>query len=168
MVDAYDYEGLPHPQIRQLVDRLERGETGHNIDSAVIAALKAGGSGALSPNTDIFHAIKLIPEQWWWHVSHLGAEIIPTTPAPGLESVLSNATRHGPDGRPIRYNAMAHYDRQALPRAVCAAMLKAVYDLPAAFAVRASTSSHESDEVIEARQKRVAEWRQRGHAEASL
>jgi hypothetical protein len=59
---------------------------------------------------------------------------------------------------------MAHYDRAQLPRAVCAAMLKATYDLPPAYAVQASTSSAEKEEVIRARQERIDQWRKTGGA----
>lgn len=156
----YDFLDLPHPEVRRLISRLARGGHGYDIDSAVIRALKAGASGALSPSSNLSHALMLIPENWWWHIGHLQAEIIPTGPADGLP--WSNAARHYPNGKPVRYSSPAHYDRAQLPRAVCAAMVRAAYDIPDGYAVQASTFSKESEEVIKARQERIDQWRSVG------
>jgi len=159
----YDYDGLPHPEIRQLVSRLEESSIGSSdLDDAVMRSLRAGEHRGeeFQPTRNIDDAIFLIPTNWWWNVTHLGAEVIPTVPAPGAEAVMTNAGKYDERGRPIRYSSMSHYDRAHLPCAVCAAMLKAVYNLPMAYGVQATATEQEPDEVIKARQERIAAWRE--------
>lgn len=150
----YDYDGLPHPEIRQLINRLELSEFG--LDAEVMKALKWNETD-IHPTTSLPDALSLIPVTWWWHISHLQAVVIPTSDVKGMP--FSNASRHDKKGRPITYRSDAHYDRSKLPAAICAAMLKAVYNLPAAFAVRATATEDEPEDVIRTRQARVAAWR---------
>ena len=150
----YDYHELPHPEIRQLIDRLHHGEA--DLDAEVMKALNWNETSIL-PTIELKDALSLIPETWWWHISHLEACVIPTTPPEGLP--FSTAKWRNKKGRPITYRSDAHYDRTRLPSAICVAMLMAVYNIPAAMAVQATATDEEPQEVIEGRQARIAAWR---------
>jgi len=141
--------GLPHMEVRLfLVEKLrsERATPGPALDRAVCRLLKVKPVRPVS--TDLAAAISLIPEGWWWHISHLEAQVIPTRPAPGMEGLVSNGASYDGYGRPVTYRAMCH-DREDLPLSVCTAMIMAAYDLPAAFVVQASARRNAENDTKE-------------------
>lgn len=73
--------------------------------------------------TSSFDAMALIVPGWWWHVSHLGASVIPNRPDPQIP--MSNAIDYTRQGRPIEYHSQLWGDERAkIPRAIAAAALK--------------------------------------------
>ena len=95
---------------------------------------------AIVPCTrDLQAAVSLIPDGWWWHLSHLEANVTPTKDVPGAP--ISNSTLYDWYGRPVGFRAMC-FDRDGLPAALCEALLKARYDLPEGFVVEASKLAH--------------------------
>lgn len=68
-------------------------------------------------------AITLIPHGWWWHISHLEAQVCPSHPLPDIP--IDNAIDYYPTGRPIQYSCSLFGNRNALAVAVCKAMLLA-------------------------------------------
>ena len=68
-------------------------------------------------------AVGLIPPGWWWHMSHLEVEVIPTTPVPGIPA--SDGQDYHFNGRPLGYSCSVWGSREALPAATCVAVLLA-------------------------------------------
>ncbi len=132
---------LPFMDVRKFIaEKLRSEQPSHELDLEVLKFLSQDVREPILPVTsDLDAAILLIPRDWWWHLSHLEAKIIPTTPLKGAP--VSNSQLYDWYGKPVGYSAMCH-ERQQLPAAVCEAMLKAYYDLPAAFVVEASAKAH--------------------------
>lgn len=139
-----EYNGLPHPEIRQLVSDIEDREVGPQIDKRIMEALNRHDPFVICPTISLSDALSLVPEKWWWYISHLEACITPTVNAPGFEGLMSNAGAYDKRGKVISYRS-SHYDRSALPSAICAAMLKAVYNLPTAYGVQAYATDKDEE-----------------------
>lgn len=130
--------GLPHMEVRLfLVEKLrgDKAAPGPALDRAICRLMKVKPVRPVS--TDLAAAISLIPDGWWWHLSHIEATVTPTCPAPGMEGLVSNGASYDGYGRAVSYSSLLP-DRAALPLAVCTAVIMAAYDLPAAFVVQAS------------------------------
>jgi hypothetical protein len=83
----------------------------------------------LSFTSDLGAAISLIPDGWWWHLSHLEAKVTPTSPVKGAEKMLSNGHRYDDRGRPIGYDVQMYGERDRIPLALCGAIVLAVASL---------------------------------------
>lgn len=142
MIEKYDISHLPYPEIRRLVSDIEGNKIGSDVDKRVLTALKHSEI-YIHPTTSLADAIGLIPKDWWWSISHLEACITPTVYAPGFEGVMHNSMYYDKKGRPISHRASVNWDRSNLPAAICAAMLKAVYNLPTAYFVDACATDEE-------------------------
>lgn len=127
---------LPHFAVRSF---LAAREPGPDFDRqfAVFAGLPTGPSYSTDLN-EIIAALNA--KGWWWHLSHMDASVIPTTPVEGSDGMLSNGTSYDREGRPISYHS--HFARDAPALSLCTAWLKAVYDLPDAFYVQASAKEN--------------------------
>lgn len=144
MAETHEYKwapDLPFMDVRVFIaEKLRQEPPSHDLDKEVLKFLGADQREPILPVTsDLDAALLLIPRNWWWHLSHLEAKIIPTTPVKGAP--IDNANLYDFYGRPVGYTAMCH-SRQDLPVALCEALLKARYDLPTAFVVEASAKAH--------------------------
>jgi hypothetical protein len=141
MTDKHEFqwaENLPHMGVRRFIaERLRSELPSLELDEIVCRYLNIDRVVPCTSNLQA--AISLIPRDWWWHLSHLEAKVIPTTPVNGAP--VSNAQLYDFYGKPIGFAAMTH-ERSTLAVAVCEALLKAYYDLPSAFVVEASASAH--------------------------
>jgi hypothetical protein len=126
---------LPHPEMRQLVSDIELGETGPKIDERILKALKREKLN-IFPTTSLTDALSLIPENWFWHLSHLEVVISPTEDSAGFMSRLYN-TKH------FSYRSYVLSNRSFLPSAICSTMVRAVYNLPTAYAVDAYMTAND-------------------------
>lgn len=125
---------LPHMEVRRFIaEILRKKEPSKNIDIIVCNFLDMVSDVPCTQYLDA--AIGLIPDGWWWHMSHLEVVVIPTYDVPN--SPVSNSKLYDFFGKPVGYSAMC-WDRKELPVALCEALLKARYDLPTAFYVEAS------------------------------
>lgn len=124
---------LPFMEVRHfIVERLRKTPPSPELSGVVCKFLEVPPT-ACTENLD--SAISIIPKGWWWHLSHLEASVTPTVAVPGAPA--SNGTMYDFYGRPVHFHAMC-FERRDLPVALCEALLKARYDLPAALIVSAS------------------------------
>lgn len=134
---------LPHMNVRRFIaERLRKEPPSHDLDRIACEFLGLDLSKLESVpavTRDLDAAVAAIPDGWWWHLSHLEAQVTPTVNVPGAP--VSNGTMYDFYGRPVGYSAMC-WGRGELPAALCEALLKARYDLPAAFVVEASAKAH--------------------------
>jgi hypothetical protein len=72
---------------------------------------------------DIDAAMRLVPPGWWFHFSHIKADVVPTTQIPGIP--MSDSSDHGLDGRPVRYCSMTFGDRGMMALGICGAVVLA-------------------------------------------
>lgn len=140
MTDKHKFKwgkNLPYMPVRRFIaERLRAEKPSVELDRIACRFLKIE---ARPITKDLDVAISAIPDGWWWHLSHLEAEVVPTRGVPGIP--VSNGTLYDFYGKPVGFTAMC-LDREDLPRAMCEALLKARYDLPTAFVVEASMSEH--------------------------
>ena len=73
--------------------------------------------------SDLNAAISLIPAGWWWHISHLEVEVIPNRPDADIP--ISNAHDYHFTGKPIGYGCHLWGVRDAIPSAICSAVILA-------------------------------------------
>lgn len=140
MKASHEYQwapNLPYIDVRRFIaERLRHEPPSHELDIEVCKFLDK----PIVPCTqNLEAAIALIPKCWWWHLSHLEAQVIPTVPVEGAP--ISNGQLYDFYGRPVGFTAMCH-ERSELAVALCEALLKARYDLPTAFVVQASASAY--------------------------
>lgn len=111
-------------RLNNAIALLESGlQTKRAMNNAVGAAI--GAVAVKQWATDLGAAVDLIPSGWWWHISHLEAQVLPTVPGDGrLAGVISNGRFYEKSGRPTAFTSLS-FERENLPRAVCCAYLKA-------------------------------------------
>jgi hypothetical protein len=68
-------------------------------------------------------AMRLVPPGWWWHVTHLEVEVLPTSPWP--DAPISDALDYHFNGRPLGYGCSYFGARDKIALAVCIAALRA-------------------------------------------
>lgn len=109
-----------------LVEDLKRSPTASEaLDLRVESFLNDGHAAVpgapYTSSTDA--AMLLVPVGWWWHLSHLEARVIPTSPWPGMP--VSDSMDYHFDGRPLAYACMYFGVRERMAIAVCIAALRA-------------------------------------------
>jgi|ERR1051326_1808214 hypothetical protein len=114
-----------------VIERLERGTGSDEIlDRAIYEVVttdlnvldRLRFNHARRAYTSSLDAFILIPPGWWWHISHLGAHIIPNSRDQQIP--ISNAIDYGRRGQPVEYSSRLWGDeREKIPRAVAAAAL---------------------------------------------
>ena len=141
MVDKIVWnEDLPHLEVRKFIaERLRQEPPSLELSTIVCQFLGVPEQDHDHVTGSLMSAISLIPEGWWFHLSHLEAKVIPTHDIEGAP--VSNSNMYDFFGKPVGYSAIS-WDRSQLPVALCEALLKARYDLPTAFAVEASAKAH--------------------------
>ena len=68
-------------------------------------------------------AMLLVPPGWWWHISHLEAEVIPTHPLPDFP--VSNSADYRFGGRPVSYGCTLWGDRSLIAHSIATAAMLA-------------------------------------------
>lgn len=122
---------LPHYAIRVWLSHAKPGAA-FDAEFAQQVGLPIGPAYS----TDLNVIAKALNEKsCWWHLSHLEANVISTEPVKGAEGYLSNSARHDSRGAPVTYTQLA-YDGAAF--ALCVAWIKAIFDLPDGYYVKAS------------------------------
>lgn len=117
---------LPHYEVRRF---LATSEPGAEFDTKFekLVGLEFRLKSYSTSIDDI--VTTLMKNGHWWHLSHLEATVI-LTKASG-SGPWTNATRHDSDGIPYRYSQI--HDGKNIAYSLCAAWIKAVYDLPTAY-----------------------------------
>jgi hypothetical protein len=126
MYSALPEDAKPYDDLADEISLLPR--PNRNLDYKIHVLLVDDISGNIPQYTsELSAAVALIPHGWWWHLSHLEASVYPNRAEPGLP--LSNAIDYNLNDRPISYSYSLRDDRDALPSALCIAMLLAKWAL---------------------------------------
>lgn len=123
---------LPHYEVRVFLTETKAG-TAFDERFATLVGATPGPHYSTDLNA-VVGALNALG--WWWHLSHLSAEVIPTSPVRGMEGLLSNGSAYDREGRPVTYRSSFAREQPAL--CLCTAWVMAVYDLPSAYHVVAS------------------------------
>ena len=123
-------KSLPHYEVRCF---LGAAEPGPKADDEFARLLRLPVGPPYS--SDLNSAVTALDHLgWWWHLSHIEAQVTPTT---SLKEVpISNATQYDREGHPISYTSCVLERNRAF--VLMEAAIKAAYDLPDAYYVVAS------------------------------
>lgn len=112
-----------------LIDKLEKADGGsHNLDVEIVR-YKSGGKITgleLQPQhtTSVSDAMRLLPKNAWWRISHLEAAVCPCAPDNGLP--WNNAVFYEKSGRPVEFRVYTGHDgRERTALALATAALQA-------------------------------------------
>lgn len=162
------YPSLPHYSVRQTLAELHADNLASHQQIASLLHWPTGENYATDLNAVVAQLRRL---EWWWHLSHIQATVIPTRDADGpLAGLMSNSAKYDREGHPIQY--LDSFAREQPALSLCRAAIKATYDLPDAFYVNASHSQEvlsrvpKSTEYMmsyyrareESRQEAIAAW----------
>lgn len=146
---------LPHYEVRRFLAGQAAG-VAFDITFALLVGLPKGPAYS----TDLNVLVSALNDSGhWWHLSHLKAAVILTSPAPGLDGLVTNSAAYDREGTPIEYTASFSSDAPA--RTLCEAWVKAVYDLPTAYFTEASAKEEAWSRVPWSRKDMMAYYRAR-------
>jgi hypothetical protein len=105
-----------------LINRLEYNKVETNDNNLIISFIP-WSKKYLNYLDNLNHAIQLIPDGWWFHISHLEVSVNPTSNVGNLPITISNDYRL--NGRPVEYKHHLWGDKNKISKAICIAVLRA-------------------------------------------
>ena len=122
---------LPHYEIRKFISAAKPGYFFDKKFCKITGFPPGSYSTKLQPLLE-----EMDRSGWWFHLSHLEARVSITKYVECSDGMLSNSESYDDSGKPVKYSYLHNNKQYAY--AMCIAIVKAMYDLPDAYHVKAS------------------------------